>query len=300
VGRPSSQRLPHSLPLSLSSALPLTVLLTLTFCAPRCAGARSGEDASALAQSQPTPSPTGVRPKTEYTAPRGRSSTTTSRAPQPEAPQVYVRNLLVGTAHLVEGRAYICVQAVARAACVPVTVSAQGVVVVRDAPTDLVAVRIQQEWCAPVQALGPRLGFCVRYDRELAVIDLTRPTTVADFSRPINASSPGAAIKLSHHLAPGRETLFFFGTQGDANTARLDPYVNRLGREREGLVVRRVEVNRRDVPGIDWESPLMLELGIRSVPYFVIFDAKATKIAEGDAAYRIMIDWLHPNPGATP
>jgi hypothetical protein len=54
----------------------------------------------------------------------------------------------------------------------------------------------------------------------------------------------------------------------------------------------RVNINRPEVRGIDWQSPLVQQYRIRSVPYFMIFNPRGKLVAEGPAAHRMIQEWL--------
>jgi len=69
--------------------------------------------------------------------------------------------------------------------------------------------------------------------------------------------------------------------------------LERLTAARPDIIVRSFNVNRKGVDGIDWESPLVAEYRIRSLPYLEIFNEKGVLIAEGNSAKKQVIDAIN-------
>jgi thiol-disulfide isomerase/thioredoxin len=106
----------------------------------------------------------------------------------------------------------------------------------------------------------------------------------------------GEPTDLTAYLVPGQITLFDFMSEYCGPCRVFAPYLERLHEERDDLTVVKVDINRRGKRGIDWGSPLARQYGVRSVPYFKVFDAKGRLIAEGRDAQPMVISWIEDLP----
>ena len=66
----------------------------------------------------------------------------------------------------------------------------------------------------------------------------------------------------------------------------------KLAAKRPDLAIKKVNINRPGVQGIDWRSPLAQQYGIRQVPYFMIFDPEGKLAAQGGGATEQVGGWL--------
>jgi hypothetical protein len=66
-----------------------------------------------------------------------------------------------------------------------------------------------------------------------------------------------------------------------------------LAQKRRDLEIIKLNINRPEVLGrIDWQSPLAKQLGLRSIPHFLIFDREGRLTAQGPEARWQILDWL--------
>jgi hypothetical protein len=65
-----------------------------------------------------------------------------------------------------------------------------------------------------------------------------------------------------------------------------------LAKKRSDLAIKKVNINRPEVNGIDWRSPLAQQYQIRQVPYFMIFSPQGQLVAQGRDAVDIVGRWL--------
>ncbi len=113
----------------------------------------------------------------------------------------------------------------------------------------------------------------------------------AEGLREANAGRGGETLDLQSLRVQGKTTIIEFSSPFCAPCVRLAPLLAELAQKRSDLAVKKVNINRPGVTGIDWQSPLCQQYKIRSVPNFVIFspNGKGTK---GQAATKQVMDWL--------
>ena len=107
-----------------------------------------------------------------------------------------------------------------------------------------------------------------------------------------NASNPGQCLDLKSLPVKGKTTLVDFYSPYCPPCMAMAPVLDKLARKRPDLALRRVNINRPEVRGIDWRSPLAEQLQLRSVPHFMIFDPRGQLVAEGKAAIPQLKSWL--------
>ncbi len=74
---------------------------------------------------------------------------------------------------------------------------------------------------------------------------------------------------------------------------RLAPLLEELAQKRTDLVIKKVNIQRPEISGgIYWQAPLAKQLGIRSVPHFLIFDRNGKQAAQGKEAFQQVLAWL--------
>lgn len=126
--------------------------------------------------------------------------------------------------------------------------------------------------------------------RHLAVV-MVLVTSLVITSATANASdvplriSQGAPINLSDHLVPGKTVIFDFYSAYSpacpcAPCATLGDPMAALQAARDDVVVVRVDINREGVTRVDWNSPVALQFGLRSVPHFKIFGPDGVLVSE--------------------
>ncbi len=106
-----------------------------------------------------------------------------------------------------------------------------------------------------------------------------------------NRGQEGESFDLSKVVSRGKFTLVDFWSPYCGPCLRMAPYMESLAARRSDLKVVKLNINRTGVQGIDWKSPLAQQYNIKSVPFLVIFDKQGKKIAEGQRALNIFIDW---------
>lgn len=100
----------------------------------------------------------------------------------------------------------------------------------------------------------------------------------------INEDNPGEKIELSKFRAFGKYTIFDFQSAYCGPCREMTPHLLELTKARPDIAVRSVDINRKEVQGIDWDSPVCQQYGIHSVPSFRIYGPGGKELASGGAA----------------
>ena len=107
-----------------------------------------------------------------------------------------------------------------------------------------------------------------------------------------NPNNPGQTLDVKSVLVKGKTTLIDFHSPFCPPCVRLAPLLAQLAAKRPDLAVKKVNINRPGVQGIDWRSPLAQPYQIRQVPYFMIFDPQGQPVAQGREAAETVGGWL--------
>ncbi|MBP7867079.1 MAG: thioredoxin family protein [Acidobacteria bacterium] len=116
-----------------------------------------------------------------------------------------------------------------------------------------------------------------------------RPSEAADVEKEIGF---GETVKIEDHLVKGKTVIVDFFSQYCPPCRRISPLLTRLAEKRSDLFVLKVNINRKDVRGIDWGSPVARQFKLESVPHFIIYGADGKVLAEGEAAFEKIERWL--------
>jgi thiol-disulfide isomerase/thioredoxin len=103
--------------------------------------------------------------------------------------------------------------------------------------------------------------------------------------RAINAYNPGAEFDIGSYLQKGKVTIVDFYSDYCPPCRQISPLLNKLDKRRQDIVVLPVDINRKGVKGIDWQSPLARQYELQSIPHFKIYDAEGNLAKEGQEAY---------------
>ncbi len=107
-----------------------------------------------------------------------------------------------------------------------------------------------------------------------------------------NCGNTGQPLDVKSLVVRGKTTLIDFYSPFCPPCMYLAPLLARLGESRRELSIQRVNINRPEVNGIDWRSPLAQQYQIRSVPYFMIFNPQGQLLAQGREAFDMVRGWL--------
>jgi len=98
----------------------------------------------------------------------------------------------------------------------------------------------------------------------------------------------GDEVQITDHVAEGKTTIFDFTSEFCPPCRAISPKLDKLHAERADIVVVKVDINRPDVRGIDWKSPVAQQYKLRSIPQFKVFGPDGKLKAEGDEAYELV------------
>lgn len=109
----------------------------------------------------------------------------------------------------------------------------------------------------------------------------------------VNERQPGQAVDINSTLVSGKRTIVEFYSPYCGPCMALRPYVQRLASVRPDLAVRSINVNRPQVVGIDWRSPVIRQnRQIRFLPYFMIYGPEKRLEAHGGEASNAVVDCI--------
>jgi thioredoxin 1 len=107
-----------------------------------------------------------------------------------------------------------------------------------------------------------------------------------------NAGNPGQTLDVKSLVVKGKTTLIDFYSPFCPPCVQLAPIMARLAEKRPDLAIKKANINRPGVDGIDWRSPLAQQYQIRQVPYFMIFNPQGQLVAQGREATETVGGWL--------
>jgi thiol-disulfide isomerase/thioredoxin len=119
---------------------------------------------------------------------------------------------------------------------------------------------------------------------------LTTPAMLA--GGVVNGANPGKELDLKAQLVQGRTNIVDFFSKYCPPCMRISPLLEDLGQKRSDLQIVKVDINRPGITGIDWQSPLARQFGLKSIPHFKIYDGNGKLVSEGDQAYQQIMVWL--------
>lgn len=107
-----------------------------------------------------------------------------------------------------------------------------------------------------------------------------------------NRANPGQPLDVKRLIVKGKTTLIDFHSPYCPPCVRLAPIMAKLAAKRPDLAIKKVNINRPEVQGIDWRSPLAQQYQLRQVPYFMIFNPQGKLVAQGRDAAGTVQSWL--------
>jgi thiol-disulfide isomerase/thioredoxin len=107
-----------------------------------------------------------------------------------------------------------------------------------------------------------------------------------------NHGNPGEALDVNSLVVKGKTTLIDFYSPYCPPCVRMAPLLAKLAKKRSDLALKKVNINRPEVNGIDWRSPLAQQYQLRQVPFFMIFNPQGQLVAQGREAIETVGGWL--------
>jgi thiol-disulfide isomerase/thioredoxin len=102
----------------------------------------------------------------------------------------------------------------------------------------------------------------------------------------------GQEVDIKQYLVAGKTVVFDFTSDFCPPCVAINPHLDKLHANRDDIVVVKVDINRADVRGIDWQSPVAKQYNMRSIPYFKVFGPDGQQIADGKEARAMVTAWL--------
>jgi thiol-disulfide isomerase/thioredoxin len=102
--------------------------------------------------------------------------------------------------------------------------------------------------------------------------------------------SHGKAVDIDSLACPGKITVVDFSSDYCAPCVQLAMFLIKTSKANpQRYAIRRVNINRPGVTGIDWQSPVSKQYHLESLPLIVVYDNRV-KVAEGSAARQWLMD----------
>jgi thiol-disulfide isomerase/thioredoxin len=105
--------------------------------------------------------------------------------------------------------------------------------------------------------------------------------------------TPGEKIDIERLVQRGKTTIIDFYSAYCGPCLRISPLLERLDKKRDDIVVIKIDINRKNVRGIDWDSPVVRQYGLSSIPHFIIYNASGLRTHEGRDAYQQVAQLLN-------
>jgi len=121
----------------------------------------------------------------------------------------------------------------------------------------------------------------------ILVVALSSPAVVVGEVVQANSGQEGQAVNPKSLIVPGRPVVVDLYSPFCPPCLQLAPRLERLAAKTR-IVVMKVNINRPGFQGIDWQSPVALQFGLKTVPYLVLLDPQGKMIAEGQQALEII------------
>ncbi len=108
----------------------------------------------------------------------------------------------------------------------------------------------------------------------------------------VNSDNPGVELDILKYLIKGKTNIVDFYSDYCPPCRKISPYLSKLDKEREDIVVIKVNINRPGKSSIDFASPLAKQYGLRSIPHFKIYDGEGKLLSEGIEAHPKVMTYL--------
>ncbi len=90
----------------------------------------------------------------------------------------------------------------------------------------------------------------------------------------------GETVALTDFLVPGKTVVFDFTSKYCGPCQAYNEPLKLLHAKRDDIVVVKVDINRPDIRGIDWQSPVAQQYDLHSIPHFKVYSPAGKLIAE--------------------
>ncbi|MGI5817991.1 MAG: TlpA family protein disulfide reductase [Armatimonadota bacterium] len=113
----------------------------------------------------------------------------------------------------------------------------------------------------------------------------------------VRTISHGEEVTLEDYLVAGQNVIIDFTSKYCPPCVAIAPRLEALAQQRDDIVLVKVDINRPDVQGIDWQSPVARQYDLRGIPYFMVYGPDGELQASGNEARAIVVGWLEEMEG---
>jgi biopolymer transport protein ExbD len=106
--------------------------------------------------------------------------------------------------------------------------------------------------------------------------------------RVLNSGNPGSEVYIEEFIQGDQRSIFYFHSSFSPQCLKYAPWLDQLDKQRDDIVVFRIEVNRPGISVPDLNSPVAVQFGLKQVPYFVIYNANGEETHAGQDA----VQWV--------
>jgi thiol-disulfide isomerase/thioredoxin len=97
--------------------------------------------------------------------------------------------------------------------------------------------------------------------------------------------SQGETVALTDFLVPGKTVVFDFTSKFCPPCQAYNEPLKLLHAKRADIVVVKVDINRPETRGIDWQSPVARQYDLHSIPHFKVYSPEGKLIAEDKVVF---------------
>ncbi len=106
-----------------------------------------------------------------------------------------------------------------------------------------------------------------------------------------NKGNGGQPVNVKSFVKPGQTTIIDFWSPACAPCMKLSPMLDAMAAKRPKTQVVKLNINRPNVQGIDFDSPLAKQYKLEGVPHLMVFDESGQLKAQGREALNMVLEW---------
>jgi thiol-disulfide isomerase/thioredoxin len=106
-----------------------------------------------------------------------------------------------------------------------------------------------------------------------------------------NPGQGGQPVDLKKFVKTGQTTIIDLYSPACAPCMKLAPILASVAAKRPRTQVVKLDINRPNVKGIDFDSPLSKQQGISFVPFILIYNEQGQIQAKGQEAINMVLEW---------
>lgn len=123
------------------------------------------------------------------------------------------------------------------------------------------------------------------------ILSASLPAAATKGAEPLQISR-GETVNLADYLVPGKTVIFDFTSKYCGPCQTYNEPLHNLHAKRADVVVVKVDINRPDKKGIDWQSPVAQQYRLEAIPHFKVYSPEGKLIAEDRAASRLVNEMI--------